>query len=54
LLPARSSAAQFAISPGCINSAPQDASPPAFATAIESDGALAPAMGARRIGTRKP
>src|SRR5580704_6302720 len=54
LLPARTSAAQAMISSGFINSAPHDPSPPALATAIESDGALAPAIGASRIGTCRP
>jgi hypothetical protein len=42
------------ISAGCINSAPQAPSPPAFITAIESEGALAPAIGANRIGSFSP
>src|SRR5205807_7312839 len=39
---------------GCITSAPHAPRPPAFATAMESDGGQAPAIGARRIGTRSP
>src|SRR2546421_3635944 len=54
LLLARPSAAQAIISSGCINSAPHDPSPPAFATAIESEGELTPAMGASRMGTWRP
>jgi hypothetical protein len=54
LLAARTSAAQAAISSGCINSAPHAPSPPALATAIERDGALALAMGASSIGTCRP
>jgi hypothetical protein len=42
------------ISRGCIGSAPQEPRPPAFATAIESEGAEALAIGASKIGTRKP
>ena len=42
------------ISRGVINSAPQAPRPPAFMTAIDSAGALAPAMGARRIGVFSP
>src|SRR4030081_51094 len=37
-----------------IRSAPQAPRPPALATAMDSAGALAPAIGAKRIGTRKP
>src|SRR5215475_3167057 len=54
LLLERTSFAQAMISSGCISSTPHDPSPPAFATAIERDGPLAPAMGASRIGTRRP
>ena len=54
LVPARTSLAQALISSGFISSAPQAPSPPAFATAIDSEGALAPAMGASKIGVRKP
>jgi hypothetical protein len=50
----RTSFAQAMISSGCISSTPHDPSPPAFATAIEMDGALAPAIGASSIGTRRP
>src|SRR5438309_10436752 len=39
---------------GCIKSAPHAPRPPALATAMESDGGQAPAIGARRIGTRSP
>jgi hypothetical protein len=42
--------AQAKISSGVIRSAPQAPSPPAFMTAMESDGADTPAMGARRMG----
>ncbi len=54
LLFARTSLAQSTISAGCMGKAPHAPSPPALATAIESDGALAPAIGPRRIGTRRP
>src|SRR5215467_10270001 len=54
LVDARTSAAQVAISSGLINKAPHAPSPPALATAIESEGGHAPAMGASKIGTRKP
>src|SRR5262249_25769660 len=49
----RTSAAHAAISSGFISSAPHEPSPPALATAIDSDGAQAPAIGASRIGTRR-
>ena len=52
--PARRSAAQAAIASGRISSAPQAPSPPALATAMDSDGGQAPAMGASRIGARRP
>src|SRR5437588_12313401 len=39
---------------GCITSAPHAPRPPAFATAMESDGGQAPAIGAWRSGTRSP
>src|SRR3954466_7933880 len=42
------------MSSGRISSAPQAPKPPAFATAMDNDGALAPAIGARRIGTWMP
>src|SRR5579864_4572822 len=42
------------ISERAIKSAPQAPRPPAFATAIDRAGALAPAMGAKSIGTRRP
>ena len=51
---ARTSPAQSTISAGCIGKAPHAPSPPALAIAIESDGALADAMGPRRIGTFRP
>ena len=54
LLPARTSAAQALIAAGFINSAPQLPSPPALATAIESEGGHAPAIGASRIGICRP
>jgi hypothetical protein len=54
LLLERTSAAQAVISSGCISSTPHDPSPPALATAIDNEGALAPAMGASRIGTLNP
>src|SRR5688572_13508478 len=54
LLCARTSSDHALISFGGISSTPQPPNPPAFATAIESDGALAPAIGARRMGTRRP
>src|SRR5204862_8132858 len=37
---------------GCITSAPHAPRPPAFATAMEGDGGQAPAIGAKKIGTR--
>src|SRR5262245_28950793 len=46
LLLLRTSLAQDRISSGCINNTPHDPSPPALETAIESDGAEAPAIGA--------
>jgi len=46
----RKSAHQVSISPGVISNAPHPPSPPAFATAAESDGAQAPAIGAISIG----
>src|SRR3954465_6607511 len=42
------------MSSGRISSAPHAPKPPAFATAIDNDGALAPAIGARSIGTWMP
>src|SRR5207342_508597 len=54
LLALRTSLAQATISGRAIKSAPQAPKPPAFATATDRAGALAPAMGARRIGTRRP
>src|SRR3954469_7586178 len=39
---------------GFINSAPHAPSPPALATATDSAGGQAPAMGARRMGSRMP
>src|ERR1700730_15319163 len=53
LLLARKSDTQALMALGCIKSAPQAPSPPAFATAIDSVGGQAPAIGARRIGARK-
>ena len=50
--PARNSLTQSAISSGDISSAPQARLPPAFATAMESDGGHAPAIAANRMGTR--
>ena len=52
--PARTCAAQAAISSGRIISAPQAPRPPALATAMESSGGQAPAMGASRIGSLRP
>ena len=52
--PVRTSFAHSTISAGDIKSAPQAPSPPALATAIDSAGALAPAIGANRMGTRSP
>src|SRR3984893_4004431 len=54
LLAARTSLAQATISGLAIRSAPQAPRPPALATAMDRAGALAPAMGAKRIGTRRP
>src|SRR4026207_1210029 len=42
------------ISSGCKSNAPQAPSPPALATAIDTERGQAPAIGARRIGTRSP
>src|SRR5580658_5875521 len=42
------------ISCGSMGSAPQAPSPPALATAIESDGGEAPAIGPSKIGRRRP
>jgi len=50
----RTRSTHAAISSGWLVSAPIAPMPPARATAIESSGALAPAIGARRIGTRSP
>src|SRR5690348_5849378 len=50
----RTSAAQAIISSGCIKRAPHEPSPPAFMTAMESEGALAPAIGANKMGTCNP
>ena len=47
-------AAQARISSGPIRRAPQAPRPPAFATATESAGGQAPAIGANRIGTCSP
>jgi hypothetical protein len=46
----RTSRTHAAISSGFINSAPHEPIPPASMTAMERDGALAPAIGASRIG----
>src|SRR4051794_1563132 len=54
LLFERTSSDQALISSGCMRRTPQAPNPPALATAMDSDGELAPAMGARRIGRRKP
>ena len=54
LLAARTSWVQARISSGVIRRTPQAPRPPALATAMERAGALAPAMGARRMGTRRP
>jgi hypothetical protein len=54
LLRARNSAAQAAMASGAICSAPQPPMPPAFATAAARAGGQAPAIGACRIGTRRP
>src|SRR5262249_57070757 len=54
LLDSRTVALHFRISSGFIRSAPQPPNPPALMTAIDSDGALAPAIGAKRIGTCMP
>src|SRR4051812_305130 len=42
------------MSSGCMVSTPQPPRPPALATAIDSDGGQAPAIGASRTGTRSP
>ena len=54
LLPARNSAAQSLMASGRIRSAPQAPRPPARATAMESEAGQAPAIGASRMGTRRP
>src|SRR3954467_7922955 len=54
LLPARNSSIQAAIPSGVCSSSPAAPMPPAWATAIESDGGQAPAIGASRIGTFSP
>src|SRR5277367_4286536 len=54
LVPARTSLAQALIAAGFIRSAPQLPRPPALATAIESDGGHAAAIGASRIGICRP
>ena len=46
--------AQARISSGGISSAPQAPRPPALITALDSEVGLAPAMGARRMGIRRP
>src|SRR4051794_29407696 len=46
LLPARNSKAQALMAAGAIRSAPQPPRPPALATAMESEGGHAPAIGA--------
>ncbi|HXN18733.1 MAG TPA: hypothetical protein VN875_10405 [Candidatus Binatus sp.] len=53
MLAERTWLAQAAISAGCIYSAPQAPNPPAFAIAVESEGALAPDIGASSTGARK-
>jgi hypothetical protein len=53
-VPARTSLAQALIASGLINSAPQLPRPPALATAIESEGGHAPAIGASRMGICRP
>ena len=50
----RTSSAHATMSLGCISSAPQAPRLPAFMTAIDKDGAEAPAIGASRIGSCKP
>ena len=52
LVPARTSAAQALIASGCISRPPQAPRPPALATAMESEGGQAPAIGASRMGMR--
>src|SRR5579883_3419785 len=53
LVPARTSSAHAAMASGAISSAPHEPSPPALATAIESDGGQALAIGASRMGARR-
>src|SRR6185436_15425 len=53
-LPARTSATQAAIASARCRSSPAAPMPPALATAIDSAGGQAPAMGASRIGTSIP
>ncbi len=53
-LPARNSRIQAAIASGPNIRTPAAPMPPALATAIDSDGGQAPAMGASRIGRRRP
>jgi hypothetical protein len=52
LLAERTWLAQAVISAGCIKGAPQASNPPAFAIAVESEGALAPDIGASSTGAR--
>src|SRR5258705_9990028 len=54
LLDARNSAIQAAMAAGDSISAPHAPRPPAFATAAESEGGQDPAIGASRIGRRRP
>ena len=54
LLFERTSFAQRLISSGCIRTTPQEPNPPAFAIAMDNEGALTPAIGASRMGTRRP
>ena len=54
LVPARTSAAQALIASGFINRAPQLPRPSALATAIESEGGDAPAIGASSMGICRP
>src|ERR1041385_7964725 len=54
LEPDRNFAAQVSISLGSKSKAPHPPMPPAFATAMESDGGQAPAIGANKIGISRP
>jgi hypothetical protein len=54
LLLDRTSRDQERISSGCMSRTPHEPRPPAFATAMDNEGAEAPAIGASNIGARRP